>query len=199
MVPPPRRGEVVRQIGAALREHKADLGLLVTLETGKIRTRRRGRSPGNDRHVRLRRRAVPPALWVDDRQRAGERHRMMEQWHPLGPLGIITAFNFPVAVWAWNAMIAAVCGDTMVWKPSPRTPLTAVAVQRIVDGSPGQTARQGLFQLCVGGSETRRSDARGPSTSVDLRDRELPDGATGRRGRGGGSGGRSSSWAAIMR
>ena len=58
------------------------------------------------------------------------RHRMIEQWHPLGPIGIITAFNFPVAVWAWNAMIAAVCGDTMIWKPSPLTPLTAVAVQR---------------------------------------------------------------------
>src|SRR5262249_6722582 len=81
------------------------------------------------------------------------RHRMLEQWQPLGPIGIITAFNFPVAVWAWNAMIAAVCGDTMIWKPSPRTPLTAIAVQRIVDGVAKANACEGVFNLCIGGAD----------------------------------------------
>src|SRR5262249_44789265 len=81
------------------------------------------------------------------------RHRMMEQWHPLGPIGIITAFNFPTAVWAWNAMIAAVCGDTMIWKPSPRTPLTAVAVQRIVDGVAKANDCERVFNLCIGGAD----------------------------------------------
>ena len=69
-------------------------------------------------------------------------HRMYEQWHPLGPLGIITAFNFPLAVWSWNAAIAAVCGDTMIWKPSPTTPLTAIAVQRLCNQSDGETWRR---------------------------------------------------------
>jgi aldehyde dehydrogenase (NAD+) len=81
------------------------------------------------------------------------RHRMIEQWQPLGPIGIITAFNFPVAVWAWNAMIAAVCGDTMIWKPSPRTPLSAIAVQRIVDRIARENGHDGIFHLCVGGAD----------------------------------------------
>src|SRR5262249_58548275 len=113
------------------------------------------------------------------------RHRMMEQWHPLGPIGIITAFNFPTAVWAWNAMIAAVCGDTMVWKPSPRTPLTAVAVQKIVDDVARANDCEGVFQLCAGGEDIGRRM---------LEDRRLPlISATGscRLGRGvGGGGGR---------
>ena len=114
-----RRGEVVRQIGLALREQKADLGLLVTLETGKIRSEGEGEVQEMidmcDFAVGLSRQLYGLTI-------ASERpeHRMFEQWHPLGPVGIITAFNFPVAVWAWNAVIAAVCGDTMVWKPSPR-------------------------------------------------------------------------------
>jgi len=81
------------------------------------------------------------------------RHRMIEQWQPLGPIGIITAFNFPVAVWAWNAMIAAVCGDTMIWKPSPRTPLSAVAVHRIVDRIARENGHPGIFHLCIGGAD----------------------------------------------
>ena len=122
MVPPPRRGEVVRQIGAALCARKADLGLLVTLETGKIRTEGEGEVQEMidmcDFAVGLSRQLYGLTI-ASERPR----HRMIEQWQPLGPIGIITAFNFPVAVWAWNAMIAAVCGDTMIWKPSPRTPL----------------------------------------------------------------------------
>jgi aldehyde dehydrogenase (NAD+) len=131
-VPPPRRGEVVRQIGLALRARKSDLGLLVTLETGKIRTEGEGEV---QEMIDLCDFAVGLSRQLYGLTIASERtrHRMIEQWQPLGPIGIITAFNFPVAVWAWNAMIAAVCGNTMVWKPSPRTPLTARAVQNVVD------------------------------------------------------------------
>ena len=78
---------------------------------------------------------------------------MFEQWHPLGPVGIITAFNFPVAVWAWNAALAAVCGDTMIWKPSPETPLTAVAVQHLVNRVAEANDCPGVFNLCAGGAE----------------------------------------------
>ena len=81
------------------------------------------------------------------------RHQMIEQWQPLGPIGVITAFNFPVAVWAWNAMIAAVCGDTMIWKPSPLTPLTAIAVQEIVNDVARSNGCEGVFNLCIGGAE----------------------------------------------
>jgi aldehyde dehydrogenase (NAD+) len=98
------------------------------------------------------------------------RHRMLEQWLPLGPIGIITAFNFPVAVWAWNAMIAAVCGDTMIWKPSPRTPLTAIAVHRIVEAVARANACDGVFNLCAGLAEdigeTLIADARIPLISA---------------------------------
>jgi aldehyde dehydrogenase (NAD+) len=152
MVPPPRRGEVVRQIGLALRAQKADLGLLVTLETGKIRSEGEGEVQEMidmcDFAVGLSRQLYGLTI-ASERPR----HRMLEQWHPLGPLGIITAFNFPVAVWAWNAVIAAVCGDTMIWKPSPRTPLTAVAVQHIVDRVARANDCPGVFQLCVGGAD----------------------------------------------
>src|SRR5690606_8714806 len=81
------------------------------------------------------------------------RHRMIEQWHPLGPIGIITAFNFPVAVWSWNAAIAAVCGNTMIWKPSPETPLTALAVQNLVNGVMIAFGFEGVFNLCSGNAQ----------------------------------------------
>src|SRR5262249_11053388 len=91
-------------------------------------------------------------------------HRMLEQWQPLGTIGIITAFNFPVAVWAWNAMIGAVCGDTMIWKPSPLTPLCAIAVQKIVDRVASENDCEGVFNLCIGGAadigETMLADER---------------------------------------
>ena len=152
MVPPPRRGEVVRQIGAALRARKADLGLLVTLETGKIRTEGEGEVQEMidmcDFAVGLSRQLYGLTI-ASERPR----HRMIEQWQPLGPIGIITAFNFPVAVWAWNAMIAAVCGDTMIWKPSPLTPLTAIAVQDIVDDVATANGCEGVFNLCIGGTD----------------------------------------------
>jgi aldehyde dehydrogenase (NAD+) len=152
MIPPPRRGEVVRQIGLELRARKADLGLLVTLETGKIRSEGEGEVQEMidmcDFAVGLSRQLYGLTI-ASERPR----HQMIEQWQPLGPIGIITAFNFPVAVWAWNAMVAAVCGDTMIWKPSPLTPLTAIAVQNIVNDVARVNGCDGVFNLCTGGAD----------------------------------------------
>jgi aldehyde dehydrogenase (NAD+) len=152
MVPPPRRGEVIRQLGLALRAAKSDLGLLVTLETGKIRSEGEGEVQEMidmcDFAVGLSRQLYGLTIASE---RAG--HRMFEQWHPLGPIGIITAFNFPLAVWAWNAAVAAVCGDTMIWKPSPQAPLAAVAVQRIANRVMAENGCPGLFNLCLGGAD----------------------------------------------
>jgi len=131
MIPAPQRGEIVRQMGLELRKHKEDLGKLVTMEMGKILTEGEGEVQEMidiaDFAVGLSRQ-----LYGKTMQSERENHRMYEQWHPLGVIGIISAFNFPVAVWAWNAFIAAVCGDTMIWKPSSTTPLTAIAVTKIV-------------------------------------------------------------------
>lgn len=151
-VPGPKRGEVVRRLGQALRDCQRDLGLLVTLETGKIRPEGEGEV---QEMIDMCDFAVGLSRQLHGLTIASERpeHRMMEQWHPLGPVGIITAFNFPVAVWSWNAALAAVCGDTMVWKPSPITPLTAVAVQHIVNRVAAECDCPAVFNLCVGGTE----------------------------------------------
>lgn len=129
-VPAPRRGEFVRQYALFLREHIEDLAELVTLETGKIIAESAGEVQEMidvcDFAVGLSRQLYGKTMASE---RAG--HRMAEQWHPLGPIGVISAFNFPVAVWAWNAAIAWVCGDPVVWKPSEKTPLTALACQAI--------------------------------------------------------------------
>src|SRR5688572_3093378 len=131
LVPAPRRGEFVRRIGERLRQRKADLATLVTLETGKVTSEALGEVQEMidvcDFAVGLSRQLY--GLTISS-ERPG--HRMMEQWHPLGPVGVITAFSFPVAVWAWNAMLALVCGDTVVWKPSEKTPLTCVACHKLV-------------------------------------------------------------------
>jgi aldehyde dehydrogenase (NAD+) len=147
--PAPRRGEVIRQLGQALRQHKADLGLLVTLETGKILSEGAGEV---QEMIDMCDFAVGLSRQLHGLTIASERpaHRMFEQWHPLGPVGVITAFNFPVAVWAWNAALAAVCGDVIIWKPSPQTPLTAVAVQKICDRVMTDNNCDGVFNLCVG-------------------------------------------------
>ena len=146
----PRRGRPPDRRGPA--RAKADLGLLVTLETGKIRTEGEGEVQEMidmcDFAVGLSRQLYGLTI-ASERPR----HRMIEQWQPLGPIGIITAFNFPVAVWAWNAMIAAVCGDTMIWKPSPLTPLCAIAVQKIVDDVARANGCEGVFNLCIGGAD----------------------------------------------
>lgn len=129
--PVPRRGAVVRQVGEALRSKKDDLGRLLSLEMGKILTEGLGEVQEMidicEYAVGLSRTVGGPTLPSER-----PRHRMMEQWHPLGTVGVISAFNFPVAVWSWNAAIAWVCGDPVVWKPSTKTPLAAVACQNIV-------------------------------------------------------------------
>ena len=130
-VPAPVRGRLVRELGLLLREHKADLGTLVSIEAGKIRSEGLGEVQEMidicDLAVGLSRQLFGLTI-------ASERpgHRMMEQWHPLGVIGVISAFNFPVAVWSWNAALAFVCGDAVVWKPSEKTPLTALACQALI-------------------------------------------------------------------
>ncbi|MGH9382355.1 MAG: L-piperidine-6-carboxylate dehydrogenase [Thermoanaerobaculia bacterium] len=147
--PAPKRGEVVRQLGQALREHKEDLGRLVSLEMGKILSEGLGEVQEMidmaDFAVGLSRQLYGLAMHSERPE-----HRMYEQWHPLGPVGIITAFNFPVAVWAWNACIAAVCGDSMIWKPSEKTPLTALTVTRIARAVLDANGAPPIFGLAVG-------------------------------------------------
>jgi aldehyde dehydrogenase (NAD+) len=131
-LPAPKRGEVVRQYGNALRELKRELGLLVSLEAGKIPAEGEGEV---QEMIDICDFATGLSRQLHGLVIASERpgHRMLEQWHPLGIVGIITAFNFPVAVWAWNSALAAVCGDTTVWKPSEKVPLTAIACIRIAE------------------------------------------------------------------
>ncbi|MDB6092606.1 MAG: gabD [Verrucomicrobia bacterium] len=131
-VPAPKRGEVVRRLGEALRAHKKDLGKLVTLETGKILAEGEGEV---QEMIDICEFATGLSRQLYGLTIATERpgHRMMEQWHPLGVVGVISAFNFPVAVWSWNSALAAVCGDATLWKPSEKTPLTAVACVKIAE------------------------------------------------------------------
>lgn len=149
LLPAPKRGEIIRQIGEEFRNFKEPLGRLVSLENGKIYQEGLGE--------------VQEAIDIADyalglsRQLYGvtthsERpcHRLYEQWHPLGINGFITAFNFPIAVWSWNTMISAVCGNTMIWKPSSKTPLCAIAAQKIVDNVLVKHGFQGIMNLCIG-------------------------------------------------
>ncbi len=130
-VPAPVRGQLVRELGGLLRAHKADLGALVSIEAGKICSEGLGEVQEMIDICDL---AVGLSRQLHGLTIASERpgHRMMEQWHPLGVAGVISAFNFPVAVWSWNAALALVCGDPVVWKPSDKTPLTALACQALV-------------------------------------------------------------------
>lgn len=152
-LPAPKRGELIRDLGNDLREYKEPLGELVTLETGKILTEGLGEVQEMidicDFAVGLSRQLYGLTMHSE---RPG--HRMYEQWHPLGPIAIITAFNFPVAVWSWNAAIAAVCGDTMIWKPSPTAPLTAIAIQQICNRVMAKHGVTGVFNLVVGDNNT---------------------------------------------
>ena len=149
MVPAPKRGEVVRALGDELRAHKEALGRLVALEMGKIAAEGLGEVQEMidmcDFAVGLSRQLYGLTI-ASERPR----HRMLEQWHPLGPVGVISAFNFPVAVWSWNAALAAVCGDTVIWKPSSETPLTAVAVQHICNRVMSRFGCDGVFNLAIG-------------------------------------------------
>ncbi len=148
-MPAPARGELVRRIGDALRTHKEDLGSVVALEMGKILPEGLGEVQEMidicDFAVGLSRQLYGLTM---PSERPG--HRMMEQWHPLGIVGIISAFNFPVAVWSWNAMLGAVCGDSMIWKPSSKTPLCAVAVQNIINPILKEFDLEGLMGLVIG-------------------------------------------------
>lgn len=155
MVPPPRRGELIRLFGEELRAHKQTLGKLVTMETGKIVQEGMGEVQEMidicDFAVGLSRQLYGLTI-------ASERpgHRMMETWHPLGVVGVISAFNFPVAVWSWNAALAFVCGNSVVWKPSEKTPLTAIAVQSLFARAMsrfGSDAPEGLSELVIGGHD----------------------------------------------
>ena len=150
--PAPKRGEVVRQLGVELRKHKEELGRLVTLEVGKVVSEGLGEVQEMidmaDFAVGLSRQLYGLAMHSERPQ-----HRMYEQWHPLGPVGIVTAFNFPVAVWAWNATLAAVCGDSMVWKPSSQAPLTAVAVTKIAQRVLAANGAPPIFNLLIAGRD----------------------------------------------
>ena len=153
VLPAPRRGEYIRRLGDALRENIEALGALVTLEMGKIHLEGVGEV---QEMVDICDFAVGLSRQLYGNTMASERpnHRMYEHWHPLGPVGVITAFNFPVAVWSWNAAIAAVCGDTVVWKPSERTPLTAIAVTKIAAKVMEGSGFEGVFNLAVGDGKT---------------------------------------------
>lgn len=149
LVPAPVRGQVVREIAQTLREHKAALGKLVSIETGKILSEGEGEIQEAidiaDFAVGLSRQLYGLSMHSERPQ-----HRMMEQWHPLGVVGVITAFNFPAAVWAWNSMIAAVCGDTVVWKPSELAPITALAMTAVCRKVAAAHGFPGLFGLVIG-------------------------------------------------
>ena len=176
-LPAPKRGEIVRQMGLAYREHCEPLGELVTLEMGKIRAEGIGEVVEcidiADFAVGLSRQLYGLTI-----QSERPEHRMFEQWQPLGTIGIITAFNFPVAVWAWNAMLAAVCGDTMIWKPSLVTPLCAIAMHEIAQRvmreqdvfRPNGLDPADVFQLVIGTDqevgETMINDRRLPLISA---------------------------------
>ena len=150
-VPAPRRGEAVRLVGDELRRHKSDLGSLVALEMGKIKAEGDGEV---QEMIDIADFAVGQSRMLYGLSMHSERpnHRMFEQWHPLGVVGVISAFNFPVAVWSWNAYLAAICGNVTVWKPSLKTALCGVAVQHICNRVLERHGFPGIFQLFVDAS-----------------------------------------------
>lgn len=152
MYPAPKRGEIIRQIADKVREHKEELGLLITTEMGKIRSEGLGEV---QEVIDIADFAVGLSRQLYGKTMHSERplHRMYEQWHPLGPVGVITAFNFPMAVWAWNAFIAAVCGDTIIWKPSELTPICAQKLNQICSEVATMHGFPDLFQVVYGEAE----------------------------------------------
>lgn len=147
-VPAPVRGECIRQIAQELRQKKSALGALIAMECGKIKAEGEGEVQEMIDMADL---AVGQSrmLYGKVLQSERKRHRMYEQWLPLGPIGVITAFNFPMAVWAWNAFIAAICGDTVVWKPSSKVPLCAIAVQKICNQVMAAQGYENVFSLLI--------------------------------------------------
>jgi aldehyde dehydrogenase (NAD+) len=156
-VPAPKRGEAVRRLGLLLREHKDALGTLVSLENGKIKAEGDGEV---QEMIDIADFAVGQARMLYGKTMHSERpaHRMYEQWLPLGVVGVITAFNFPVAVWAWNALLAAICGNATVWKPSPKTPLAAIATQHLCNRVMAELDLPPIFTLLI--DEGREAGAR---------------------------------------
>ncbi len=162
-IPAPKRGELIRRFGDALRKHKAELGELVTIESGKVRQEGLGEIQEMidicDFALGLSRQLYGLTIASERPQ-----HRMMEQWHPLGPVAVITAFNFPVAVWAWNFALAVVCGDSVIWKPSEKTPITALSCQALFE----QVLREHgglpdhISQVVIGGRDIGQQLAAGP-------------------------------------
>ena len=168
LTPAPRRGELVRLLGEELRAAKGELGAVVTLEAGKITSEGLGEV---QEMIDICDFAVGLSRQLYGKTIASERpgHRMAETWHPMGPCGVITAFNFPVAVWSWNAALALVCGNPVIWKPSEKTPLTAMATMKIFGRALkrfGADAPEGLVQLVVGGAEA--GDALASSEDVPI-------------------------------
>ena len=152
-VPAPVRGDLVREMGNALRDYKDQLGSLVSIEMGKIKQEGDGEV---QEMIDIADFAVGQSRMLYGKTMHSERvqHRMYEQWHPIGPVGVISAFNFPVAVWSWNAFIAAICGNTTIWKPSSQTPLCAIAVQHICNEVLKANDVPGIFSLVIGGGST---------------------------------------------
>ena len=169
-VPAPRRGEFIRLLGEELRTHRDALGRLVSLENGKILAEGIGEV---QEMIDICDFAVGLSRQLYGLTMASERpgHRMMETWHPLGPVAVITAFNFPVAVWSWNAALAIVCGDSVIWKPSEKTPITALACQRLFQKAAERCGEipEGLLEVVIGGrdlGETLAADPRIPLVSA---------------------------------
>ena len=165
-IPAPQRGEIIRQYGEVLRRHKQDLGALVSIEMGKIFQEGLGEVQEMidicDFAVGLSRQLYGLSMHSERRE-----HRMMEQWHPLGIVGIISAFNFPVAVWAWNAAIAAVCGNVCVWKPSEKTPFTAIACHKLLqDVLKSNNLPEGIFSLTIGDASIGQAMAASPRVAL---------------------------------
>jgi aldehyde dehydrogenase (NAD+) len=160
--PAPVRGNAVRRYAELLREHKDALGTLVSLETGKIKAEGDGEV---QEMIDIADFAVGQSRMLYGKTLHSERpsHRMYEQWHPLGVVGVITAFNFPVAVWAWNAMLACVCGNAVVWKPSPKTPLAALAAAHLADRVIDEQHLPPVFALAIG------DEAQGRALASDRR------------------------------
>jgi aldehyde dehydrogenase (NAD+) len=170
VIPAPRRGELVRRLGDLLRHHKSELATLVSAEAGKITSEALGEVQEMidicDFAVGLSRQLLGLTI-------ASERpkHRMMEQWLPLGPTAVITAFNFPVAVWAWNAALALVCGNSLIWKPSEKTPLTAIATQALFEKACASitaegTPTEGLLALIIGEADLGKQLAEDPRIAL---------------------------------
>ena len=165
-VPAPARGALVKRFGSLLAEHKADIAELITIEAGKIPSEALGEV---QEMIDICDFAVGLSRQLEGRTMPSERpgHRLMETWHPLGVVAVISAFNFPAAVWSWNTAIALVCGDSVVWKPSPMTPLTSMACTAVLDRAGAESnAPTGLHQLVIADAEAGQALIDSPDVAL---------------------------------